>query len=137
MSKGVTMELLGIWKLKEFVTADENGLRMIGVKEIEEMEDSEENREFKQMLRTDFILSEASLDLYYKPLESELEMAKEEGWEITEKGILMESYPAKIENGLLLLNYEKEGNEYFPVEIDEEGCIAISGGILKIQKAQL
>ena len=128
------MELLGLWKLKELVSVDENGFKMIGANEIEAMEDNEDNHEFKQLLRTDFIISKTSLDLYYKPLESELEMAKEEGWKITKKGILMESFPAKIENGQLMLDYERT-NEYFPVEMDEEGCIAISGGIMKIQKA--
>ena len=128
------MELLGLWKLKELVSVDENGFKMIGANEIEAMEDNEDNHEFKQLLRTDFIISETSLDLYYKPLKSERKMAKEEGWKITKKGILMESFPAKIENGQLMLDYERT-NEYFPVEIDEEGCIAISGGIMKIQKA--
>ena len=128
------MELLGLWKLKELVSVDENGFKMIGVSEIEAMEDNDSNHEFKQLLRTDFIISETSLDLYYKPLKSELKMAKKEGWKITKKGILMESFPAKIENGQLMLDYERT-NEYFPVEIDEEGCIAISGGIMKIQKA--
>ena len=128
------MELLGIWKLKEMVTADENGLRMIGVPEIEAMEDTEENKEFKQMVRAEFIISEDSLSVYYMPLESEMAEAIEEGWEITEHGVCLDSFPTRIENGQLMINYERDEKDYFPVEADEEGCLAISGGIMKIKK---
>ena len=129
------MEFLGIWKLKEMLTASEEGLKILGVAEIEALEENEDNKEFKHMQRADFIISETSLDIYYKPLDSELEQAKEEGWEITEKGILVESFPSKIEDGVFYLDYEKEGKEYFPVDVDEEGCLIISDGLIKIRKA--
>ena len=129
------MELLGVWKLWEMVSADENGFKMISASDIEAMEDNEDNKEFKQLLRSDFIISENLLAVYYMPLDSELELAKEEGLEITDKGVLVDSFPAKIENSQLFLNYERDGVDYFPVELDDEGCLAISGGILKIKKA--
>ena len=59
-------------------------------------------------------------------------MVKEEGWELTDKGVLIESYPARIENGVLLLDCEREG-EYVPVETDAEGCLLI-GGMTVIEK---
>ena len=129
------MELLGIWKLKDMLSADETGLIRINRADIEAMPDDEDHSEYKQMLRADFIISESALDVFYKPLESEIETLKEEGWEITERGVLIESFPSKIEGDQLLLNYEKDGNEYFPVEMDEEGCLIISDGLMKIEKA--
>ena len=129
------MELLGVWKLWEMVSVDENGFKTISASDIEAMEDNEDNKEFKQLLRSDFIISENLLAVYYMPLDSELELAKEEGLEITDKGVLVDSFPAKIENSQLFLNYERDGVDYFPVELDDEGCLTISDGILKIKKA--
>ena len=129
------MELLGVWKLKDMLGADETGLIRINRADIEAMPDDEDHSEYKQMLRADFVISESALDVFYKPLESEIEILKEEDWEITERGILIDSFPAKIEGDQLLLNYEKDGNEYFPVEMDEEGCLIISDGLMKIEKA--
>ena len=129
------MELLGFWKLKDMLSADETGLIRINRADIEAMPDDEDHSEYKQMLRADFVISESALDVFYKPLESEIEILKEEDWEITERGILIDSFPAKIEGDQLLLNYEKDGNEYFPVEMGEEGCLIISDGLMKIEKA--
>lgn len=124
------MELSGTWKLKEMMTADENGVRMIGRAEIEAL--GREDEDLLRMLAADFILGESSLDVYYRPTEEEMPMVEEEGWELTDKGVLIESYPAKIENGVLLLDYEGKG-EYVPVETDAEGCLLI-GGMTKIEK---
>lgn len=124
------MELLGTWKLKEMMTADENGVRMIGKAEIEAL--GKEDEDLLRMLAADFIINETAIDVYYMPIAAEMPMVEEEGWELTDKGVLIESYPAKIENGVLLLDYEGEG-EYVPVETDAEGCLLI-GGMTKIEK---
>ena len=131
------MELLGIWRLKQMLTVKDGGFVKIGRAEIEALPDDEGNHEYKQLLRADFIISETSLNVFYMPLEEEMEMAKEEGLEITENGVLLDSFPSKIEDGKLLLNYERDGAEYFPVEIDETGALIISDGLLIIEKRDL
>ena len=114
------MELLGNWKLKAMLSADENGVKMFGKAELEAMGDED----ILKMLRADFIISETAIDVYYMPTEAEMPLVEEEGWELTDKGVLIDSYPAKIEGGVLMLDYEREG-DYVPVETDAEGCLLI------------
>ena len=132
---GGVMELLGIGKFKEMLFADDDGIRTLGAEEIEAMPESEETREMKQMLRCDFVIGAQALEAYYQPREEEKAIIEAEGWEITEKGVLMESFPAKIEDGVLMLDYERTGENYLPVRQDEEGCLHIYDGMLKIEKA--
>ena len=122
------MDFLGNWKLKKMLSADENGVKMFDRAEIEAMGDED----LLKMLAADFIISESAIDVYYRPTEEEMPMVEEEGWELTEKGVLIDSYPAKIESGVLYLDYERDG-EYTPVEIDEEGCLLI-GDTTAIEK---
>ena len=122
------MELLGNWKLKSMLSADENGVKMLGRAELEAMGDED----LLKLLAADFIISETAIDVYYMPTEAEMPMVEEEGWELTDKGVLIESYPIRIENGVLMLDSEGEG-EYVPVETDAEGCLLI-GGMTVIEK---
>ena len=122
------MDFLGIWKLKAMLSADENGVKMLGKSDLEALGDED----ILKMLRADFIISENAIDVYYMPTEEEMPLVEEEGWELTDKGVLIESYPIKIENGVLMLDYERTG-EYVPVEADAEGCLLI-GGMTKIEK---
>ena len=122
------MDFLGNWKLKKMLSADENGVKMFDRAEIEAMGDED----LLKLLAADFIISETAIDVYYMPTEAEMPLVEEEGWELTDKGVLIESYPAKIENGVLLLDCEREG-EYVPVETDAEGCLLI-GGMTVIEK---
>jgi len=123
-------ELLGVWKMKEMLSADENGTKMLSRDEVAALGDEDLNK----LLRAEFHLSESALDMYYMPLPEEMEMVKEEGWELTDKGVLLESYPAKIVDGVLMLDYEKEGKEYFPVRLDDEECLIISDGTMRLEK---
>ena len=122
------MNFLGNWKVKSMFTADENGTTMLGRAELEALGDED----LLKLLAADFIISETAIDVYYMPTEEEMPMVKEEGWELTDKGVRIESYPARIENGVLLLDCEREG-EYVPVETDAEGCLLI-GGMTVIEK---
>ena len=116
------MDFLGNWKLKSMLSADENGVKMLGRAELEAMGDED----LLKLLAADFIISETAIDVYYMPTEAEMPMVEEEGWELTDKGVLIESYPIRIENGVLMLDSEGEG-EYVPVETDAEGCLLIGG----------
>lgn len=122
------MDFLGIWKLKAMLSADENGVKILGKSDLEALGDED----ILKMLRADFIISENAIGVYYMPSEEEMPLVEEEGWELTDKGVLIESYPIKIENGVLMLDYERTG-EYVPVETDAEGCLLI-GGMTKIEK---
>ena len=102
--------------------------------EIAAMEPSDENREVKRMLEAEFIISETSLDIVYRPHEGEEGLAAEKGWQETERGLLIDHFPSKIENGVLLVDYMKKGVEYTPTWIDENGVLALSGGLIKIKK---
>ena len=122
------MDFLGNWKLKAMLSADENGVRMLGRAELEALGDED----LLKLLAADFIISETAIDVYYMPTEAEMPLVEEEGWELTDKGVLIESYPIRIENGVLLLDSEGEG-DYVPVETDAEGCLLI-GGMTAIEK---
>ena len=122
------MSFLGNWKVKAMISADENGVRMLGRAELEALGDED----LLKLLAADFIISETAIDVYYMPTEAEMPLVEEEGWELTDKGVLIDSYPAKIEGGVLMLDYEREG-DYVPVETDAEGCLLI-GGTTAIEK---
>lgn len=102
------------------LSADENGVRMLGKAELLALGDDD----ILKLLAADFIIGETAIDVYYRPTEEEMPLVEEEGWELTDKGILIESYPIRIEGGVLLLDYEGEG-EYIPVETDADGCLLI------------
>ena len=86
------------------------------------------------MFRSDFIISDSSLSIYYKPSDGEPILPQDEGKPITENGILLESFPVRIEGEALMIDYGKRGDSFFPVFTDDDGYLSISGGILKIQK---
>ena len=123
-------ELIGVWRMNAMFSADESGTRMLSRDEVAALGDEDLNK----LLRAEFHLSESALDMYYMPLEEEMETVKEEGWELTDKGVLLESYPAKIVDGVLMLDYEREGKEYFPVRLDDEECLIISDGTMRLEK---
>ena len=127
------MELLGTWKLKEMLWLAKGKFCKVSDVEIAAMEPCDENRDLKRMLEADFIISESSLDVFYRPREGEEGLAAEKGWLETERGLLIEHFPCKIENGVLLVDYTKKGLVYSPTWVDEEGVLA--RGLLKIQRA--
>ena len=129
------MELLGKWKLASMLSVGNKGFCRMTAEEIAEAEETPKNIEHKRMIAAEFILSDSSLDVYYTPKKGEEELGREKGWMLTERGLLIEHFPAKIENGVLYLDYMKNGVEYSPTWIDEDGCLALSGGLMKLRKA--
>ena len=123
------MELLGIWRLKAMNSADENGVKMLSRDEVAALGDED----LDKLLKSEFILTESELCGYYMPTEEEMALVEEEGLEMTEHGVLIESYGAKIEDGVLLLDYDESG-DYFPVPLDEDGCLIISDGMMILEK---
>ena len=129
------MDFLGTWKLKEMLWVGKGKFRKVSDTEIAAMEPSDENREIKRMLEADFIIGETSLDVVYRPREGEEGLAAEKGWQVTDRGLLIDHFPCKVEGGVLLVDYMKKGVEYAPTWIDENGVLALSGGLIKIKKA--
>ena len=125
----IIMELLGIWRLKAMFSADENGTRMLSRDEVAALGDED----LDKLLKSEFILTESELCGYYMPTEEEMALVEEEGLEMTEHGVLIESYGAKIEDGVLLIDYDESG-DYFPVPLDEEGCLILSDGMMILEK---
>lgn len=128
------MDFLGTWKLKEMLWVGKGKFCRVSDAEIAAMEPSEENKEPKRMLEAEFIISETSLDVFYRPHAGEEGLAAEKGWAVTDRGLLIEHFPCRIENGVLLVDYMKKGVEYAPTWIDENGVLALSGGLIKIKK---
>lgn len=128
------MELLGKWKLASMLSVDGKGFRRMTAEEIAEAEETPKNIEHKRIIAAEFILSENSLDVFYTPREGEEDLAERKGWTVTDKGMLIEHFPARIENGVLLLDYTKKGLEYAPTWVDEDGLLALSGGLMKLRK---
>lgn len=128
------MDYLGKWKLKSMLTVGDRGFQRMDASEIEAMEERGRNEQAKRMLGAVFIITESALDIYVRAEGEELSEALRSGKTVNEHGILFESFPAMIEDGLLWLDYTKKG-DYTPCEINEEGVLSISLGVIKIQKA--
>ena len=126
------MEFLGKWKLKKMLSADENGVKLLEGEELLKL--AAEDGDIEKLLRSDFYITEEAIEIYFRPNEEEMPLAIEEGWEITELGVLIESHSAKIEDGALMIDYDGSG-DYLPVSIDEEECISISDGMMIIERA--
>ncbi|MBR2930539.1 MAG: hypothetical protein IKC32_04850 [Clostridia bacterium] len=126
------MEFLGKWKLKKMLSADENGVKLLEGEELLKL--AAEDGDIEKLLRSDFYITEEAIEIYFRPNEEEIPMAIEEGLEITELGVLIESHSAKIEDGALMIDYDGSG-DYLPVSIDEEECISISDGMMIIERA--
>ena len=125
----IIMELLGIWRLKAMNSVDENGVKMLSRDEVAALGDED----LDKLLKSEFILTESELCGYYMPTEEEMALVEEEGLEMTEHGVLIESYGAKIKDGVLLIDYDESG-DYFPVPLDEDGCLIISDGMMILEK---
>lgn len=116
------------------LTVGERGFQRMDAAEIEAMEERGRNAQAKRMLGAVFIITESALDIYVKAEGEELSEALRSGKTVNENGLLYESFPARIENGLVWLDYTKRG-DYTPCEINEEGVLSISLGVIKIQRA--
>ena len=108
--------------------------QVISEDDLSSLEDNKYTKRVKMMFRSDFIISDSSLSIYYKPSDGEPILPEDEGKEMTERGILLDSFPLRIEGEAIMIDYGKRGDGFFPVFTDDDGYLSISGGILKIQK---
>lgn len=128
------MEYLGLWKLKRMLALSKGSFRTIEESELSTLEENDYTKRVKMMFRADFIISESTLSICFKPGADEPVLPQDEGKPITENGILLESFPVRIEGEALMIDYGKRGDSFFPVFTDDDGCLSISGGIMKIKK---
>ena len=128
------MEYIGLWKLKKMTALTKGRFRVISEDDLSSLEDNNYTKRVKMMFLSDFIISDSSLSIYYKPSDGEPILPEDEGKEMTERGILLDSFPLRIEGEAIMIDYGKRGDGFFPVFTDDDGYLSISGGILKIQK---
>ena len=128
------MEYPGLWKLRKMTALTKGSFQVISEDDLSSLEDNNYTKRVKMMFRSDFIISDSSLSIYYKPSDGEPILPEDEGKEMTERGILLDSFPLRIEGEALMIDYGKRGDGFFPVFTDDDGYLSISGGILKIQK---
>ena len=128
------MEYLGLWKLRKMTALTKGSFQVISEDDLSSLEDNNYTKRVKMMFRSDFIISDSSLSIYYKPSDGEPILPEDEGKEMTERGILLDSFPLRIEGEAIMIDYGKRGDGFFPVFTDDDGYLSISGGILKIQK---
>ena len=128
------MEYIGLWKLRKMTALTKGRFQVISEDDLSSLEDNNYTKRVKMMFLSDFIISDSSLSICYKPSANEPILPQDEGKEITENGIVLESFPVRIEGDALMIDYGKRGDGFFPVFTDDDGYLSISGGILKIQK---
>ena len=128
------MEYPGLWKLRKMTALTKGSFRVISEDDLSSLEDNNYTKRVKMMFLSDFIISDSSLSIYYKPSDGEPILPEDEGKEMTERGILLDSFPLRIEGEAIMIDYGKRGDGFFPVFTDDDGYLSISGGILKIQK---
>ena len=128
------MEYPGLWKLRKMTALTKGSFQVISEDDLSSLEDNNYTKRVKMMFRSDFIISDSSLSIYYKPSDGEPILPEDEGKEMTERGILLDSFPLRIEGEAIMIDYGKRGDGFFPVFTDDDGYLSISGGILKIQK---
>ena len=128
------MEYPGLWKLRKMTALTKGSFQVISEDDLSSLEDNNYTKRVKMMFRSDFIISDSSLSIYYKPSDGEPILPQDEGKPITENGILLESFPVRIEGEALMIDYGKRGDSFFPVFTDDDDCLSISGGIMKIKK---
>ena len=128
------MEYPGLWKLRKMTALTKGRFRVISEDDLSSLEDNNYTKRVKMMFLSDFIISDSSLSIYYKPSDGEPILPEDEGKEMTERGILLDSFPLRIEGEAIMIDYGKRGDGFFPVFTDDDGYLSISGGILKIQK---
>ena len=128
------MEYIGLWKLKKMTALSRGSFRTVEVDDLSTLEDNDYSNRVRMMFRADFIISDSALSICYKPSADEPIPPQDEGKPITENGIILESFPVRIEGEALMIDYGKRGDSFFPVFTDDDGYLSISGGIMKIQK---
>ena len=128
------MEYIGLWKLKKMTALTKGRFQVISEDDLSSLEDNDYTNRVRMMFRADFIISDSALSICYKPSADEPIPPQDEGKEITENGIILESFPVRIEGEALMIDYGKRGDGFFPVFTDDDGYLSISGGIMKIQK---
>ena len=133
------MEFEGNWKIKSVMSFDDDGnVKWLSAEDIREMDDSEENEDYKNILRMNIIIEPTVIKTYGKYSEEELAVIKEEeNAEPDETGmILVEEYPIELIDGEYKYAIgESDGEPYYAtLQFNEEGNI-IYGETIILERA--
>jgi len=138
------MNIFGKWLVHDVITFDEDGQeKHITADEINAMDDSEENADFKAMLNMVIVVSADAMNTYLSIPEEQIAEAKAEGLEVTEYGALLESRAIKEEDGAYFYDSgidgevgEEKVSPFVKLEPDEEGLLSIGGGTIRLKRAE-
>ena len=138
------MNIFGKWLVHDVITFDEDQkVKHITVDEINAMDDTEENADYKAMLNMVIVITPETMNTYLSISEERIAEAKSEGMEITEYGALLESREIKKEDGAYFYDSgidgevgEEKVSPLVKLELDEEGLLMIGGGTLRLKKAE-
>lgn len=138
------MNIFGKWLVHDVIAFDEDQkVKHITADEINAMDDTEENADYKAMLNMVIVITPETMNTYLSIPEERIAEAKAEGLEITEYGALLESRELKTEDGAYFYDSgidgevgEEKVSPLVKLELDEEGLLVIGGGTLRLKKAE-
>ncbi len=136
------MNIVGRWKVvKVAVLGEDFKMKLVTENELNSITDDES---YKQLISAVIEFTADNKVLTLAPIpEDKLEEAKAEGVTITDDGYcVMDESDWKEENGRCFYNTGNKGtildeeiDPYMPLEVDEEGCMLFSGGLMLLKKA--
>lgn len=139
------MNIIGKWNVVKIAVLDEDfNLKMVTADELNAMPENPEMEEYKTLTSAVIEFTPDNKVLTLVPIPADqLEEAKKEGIAITDDGYcVMDQTDWKEENGKYFYNtgnqgtvLEEEIDPYMPLEVDEEGCMLFSGGLMLLKKA--
>lgn len=138
------MNIFGKWLVHDVITFDEGQkVKHITADEINAMDDTEENADYKAMLNMVVVVTPETMNTYLSIPEERIAEAKAEGLEITEYGALLESQELKKEDCTYFYDSgidgevgEEKVSPLVKLELDEKGLLVIGGGTLRLKKAE-
>lgn len=138
------MNIFGKWLVYDVITFDDSQkVKHITADEINAMDDTEENADYKAMLNMVVVVTPETMNTYLSIPEDRIAEAKTEGLEITEYGALLESRELKKEDGAYFYDSgidgevgEEKVSPLVKLELDEKGLLVIGGGTLRLKKAE-
>ena len=138
------MNIIGRWNVAKVAMFDENfTLKFVTAAELDAMTDRPEVEEYKQMFsaKVEFTADGKVLTIVPVPAD-QIEEAKAEGATLTDDGyVIMDQRDWKEENGRFFYNTGNSGtvmgeeiDPYVPLDVDADGNLPFSGGMMLLQK---
>ena len=128
------MNILGKYKVNKITVQTDDGFKFVPFDEFIENSPEEEREEYERLQLTVYVIDESCCMLYYPDTsEDMIAMAKEEGFEYDDFGVILEKHKVKEENGEFYIENGMEDNEihYSKITPDEDGDLIFDFVTLK------